>query len=268
MKRRLIYTTLVALILVLSLSLSSCIYLGYQGEDIDLFTTAANNVFGIYGSASNGEATYSPTIRVIEKDDYGRVLFFYNEIGARYWESHIDYGMAFVIMQYSDSERAYYYRDECYMHYFTDLRDTDEVLASLDTSILEELKERNDWGKEIDADKCTSSAFNKYKEELEGYKDGEISNFVAAALSDYLGIEINYYTNPIYCHSDSYGRKLFYSYAAKGKDVNGDYIYANFAVILNADMSFTSGCVAEIEDRLLTNQVVSDLKASVGWDEP
>ena len=83
MKRRLIYTTLVALILVLSLSLSSCIYLGYQGEDIDLFTTAANNVFAIYGSATNGEATYSPTIRVIEKDDYGRVLFFYNEIGKK-----------------------------------------------------------------------------------------------------------------------------------------------------------------------------------------
>jgi hypothetical protein len=83
-----------------------------------------------------------------------------------------------------------------------------------------------------------------------------------------LGAEINCYTNPIDFSLDGYGRKLFYSFAAKGKDVNGDYIYANFAVILNADMSFTSGCVAEIEDRLLTNQVVSDLKASVGWDKP
>ena len=268
MKRGLIYTISLALILVLCLCLSSCIYLGYQGEDVDLFTTAANNVFAIYGSASNGEATFEPTIKVIEKDDYGRVLFFYNEIGSRYWESHISYGMAFVIMQYSDSERAYYYLDECYIPYFTDLRGTDEVLASLDPSILDELKERNDWGKEIDTDKCASSALSKYKEELEGYKDVEISNSIAAALSDYLGIEINWYTNPIYCHSDSYGRKLFYAYAAKGKDSNGDDVRADFAVILNPDMSFTSGCVAEIEDRLATYRVVTDLKLSVGWDKP
>lgn len=67
------------LVIVVFLSLSSCGYSKYRGEQVDLYTVAVNNIFGVSGYISNGEVSYDPGITVIETDPYGRVLFFYNE---------------------------------------------------------------------------------------------------------------------------------------------------------------------------------------------
>ena len=98
----------VCIIAFLSSSCGLLNYSGYSGEHTDLYAVAVNNIFGVQGYLSNGEAVYDPEIHIVETDNYGRTLFFYSEYYDAL-DSQINYGMAFVVMQYSKDGYAYYY---------------------------------------------------------------------------------------------------------------------------------------------------------------
>ncbi len=92
----------------------------YSGPHWDLYSVAVNNIFGAAGFGDDGEARPSPDIDIIEVDDFGRVLFFYNEY-PNY--SKQQYRTAIVIMQHhdnSDYRWVYYYQDVCYLPYLGD----------------------------------------------------------------------------------------------------------------------------------------------------
>ena len=123
----------------------------YEGEHPNLYTVAVNNVFGAWGYMSNGEAVYDPDIEVIEKDSYGRVLFFYDE--------RFSFGTALVIMQASDENEVSYYLDHCYYPYmYSEDSPYDATYRDLFTEKeISDLKKLNDWNKPINGEKCTSS---------------------------------------------------------------------------------------------------------------
>ncbi len=118
----------------------------YNGDNMDLYTVAA---FSILGADSP-----STKIRIIEKDQYNRVLFevrFWEEgIHSFYFQKPLEHAQlyAYAVSQKSDVDHVYYYEDECWTVFekaedFTEA----EVIA---------LKERNDWDKPIEESRLSS----------------------------------------------------------------------------------------------------------------
>ena len=117
----------------------------YSGDNMDLYTVAAYSILG----------ADSPTkIRIIEKDQYNRILF-----EVRFWEEglHSFYFQkplahtqlyAYAVSQKSDIDHVYYYEDECWT-VFEKAEDFTEAEATA-------LKERNDWDKPIEESRLSS----------------------------------------------------------------------------------------------------------------
>lgn len=247
-------------------------YGGYRGEYEDLYTVAVNNVFAVRGHLSNGEVLYDPEIHILETDEYGRTLFFYSE----YYDSSVDqldYGMAFVVMQKSENGYAYYYRDKCYTLYFDITSDWDTISENLDTEILEQLKELNDWGQEINNDACTKAKINDEKPEGKlrprRYEFDEII-YPYEVKNGYTGEDDDFCQFSIYCETDSYGRELHYVYGAtvnkadNGENVVGHYDYA---IILNADGSCSENGIVKISNIEDSLALIDELKENNNWNK-
>ena len=277
-----ILAILICTIIVLTVC-TSCILLEYKyrGEKTDLYTVAVNNIFGIFGYTSNGEIVYDPEISVIETDKYGRTLFFYNENCGQ----GDDYGMAFVIMQKSDDGYAYYYQDDCYApffdnsDYFWDSYDDGKgyvQATELSTEIIDDLKEKNDWDKEIDLTKCTKTKISGEKPEGKlprGDWFFEESIYSYAKANGYLGTDDNAVKFYEFCNADSSGKELYYVYCmTSDEDVNGETVYGEYtyAVIveknydLNKPMISEYG-VVEIKDPSDYYELVMELKSQNNW---
>jgi hypothetical protein len=112
----------------------------YTGEHPELFSVAVNSLLGTKGYAQS-ERPFQPELVLQEEDNYGRKLFFYNEL-----EGISAYSL--VISQKSDSEYVYFYPD------YNFISSEDEVFSDEETEVL---KRKNDWGKEINEDKCTKT---------------------------------------------------------------------------------------------------------------
>lgn len=270
-------------VMLIVISLPSCGYSIYLGDRVDLYTVAVNNVFGALGYTSNGEACYDPEISVIETDDYGRTLFFYSEsYGGG------DFEMAFLIMQSSDDKNVYYYQDDC-CFVFTDDSDRfwhgrrggeDYIEAvKLASNEIEELKSRNDWGRELDPDKCTKSEISAEKPEGEidvktWTFDEKIYEYAKA--NGYMGSDESQCSFFVYCNGDGKGRELYYVPCMTADDY-GDgkttYDYYTYAVIVNTEgllfktTNVADGAVAEIKDPADTYEIIKKLKAENGWGE-
>lgn len=258
---------LILLIAIIAILIHACAYHGYDGDHPDLYTVAVNNVFGIYGEYSNGEVTKNPDIEVIEVDDFGRVLFFYNEL----YYTHVNYGMAFAISQKTEDGYVYYYQDDCYIPYFDKEQDLDVILKNIDPSIIETLKERNDWNMEINESKCTKSEFVKKKPEgkVDTFSiehDKKIEEYAKANGVDESG---SFYTNRFeFCNSDTEGKELFYvSGSCAVTDENGKTTSESFiwAVIFGTDGNILEGGIVEIIDPRDSHELIKELKAQNGW---
>lgn len=255
---------IVLLIALITILVHSCAYKGYDGAHPDLYTVAVNNIFGIYGECDNGEKTYAPYIKIIETDDFGRVLFFYDELIS----SQIDYGMAFVISQKTEDGYVYYYQDDCYLPYFGTHDDIDTVLENLDPSFLETLKQRNDWNLPINESKCLKSELIKEhpKSNIEQEPRQEIEAYAKANGYDesYL-VSTSYYR---FCNSDLDGKKLYYVYGCiTNTDENGKTISESFvfAIIINSNGILVENGIVEIEDPRTSHDLIKALKEQCKW---
>ena len=151
--------------LMITLALCSCGYSGYRGEHTDLYTVAAHNIFCTFGYIAEGETSSDPIIHIVETDDYGRTLFFYNEYSSSQWDSGPGYGIAFVIMQKSADGYAYYYRDRCYLPYYGTWDDWENIWNRTDPAKLDALKADNDWNQEFREEKCAKLRITNEKSE-------------------------------------------------------------------------------------------------------
>lgn len=117
----------------------------YKGDNMDLYTIAACSILG---------ADVPSEIRIIEKDQFNRILFevrFWKEgIHSFYFQKPLENTplYAYVISQKSDIDRVYFYEDECWA-VFEKTEDFTETEKAA-------LKERNDWDKPIDETRLSS----------------------------------------------------------------------------------------------------------------
>ena len=137
MKRRIGF--LIAVIFVCVFLCSACQPYQYYGRNQELYS-----VFGsaVPGAASPASFT-GKSVKIIEKDSYGRVLFAYDELIPFYAD---DFTCGYAICQHYDGKLAYYLCDICF--------EIDDSYAKITTDRINALKERNNWEKplELDAD--------------------------------------------------------------------------------------------------------------------
>ena len=258
---------LILLIAIIAILIHACSYHGYDGDHPDLYTVAVNNVFGIDGKYSNGEVTKNPRIEVIETDDYGRTLFFYNEL----YGTQIEYGMAFVISQKTEDGFVYYYQDDCYLPYFDSEHDLDVIMENIDRGVIEMLKERNDWNMELNESKCTKSEFTKEKpkgkvDTFSIEHDKKIEEYAKAnGVDESATVNSSYFK---FCNSDYEGKELFYvSGNIMKTDENGKTISESFvyAVIFGADGNIVENGIVEIKNPRTSHELIKTLKEQTGW---
>lgn len=267
--KRIKYIILSLLLISMLLTFTACYR--YNGDHKDLYTVAVFNVFGADGYCSNGEAIWNPNIEIIEKDNYGRTLFYYNE------RSYSPFGHAIVIMQQSNEEYVYYYQDDCYTPYynadFSSLSDYRDIFSEEDIATL---KERNDWNKEINLELCTKSPIIDRKEYATGVKEKDFEKAIKeyAVTVGYKGDD-TIYRYSIYCNSDVYGRELYYVYGV-GRDVYGEGVSPSstdqefeFAMIINPDKTCPIDNIYEISNVSENHwEIIKSLKQTAGWNQP
>ena len=271
--RYLIWILILTPILVLT-GCSACDY-KYEGKNKDLYTVAVYNIFGAYGCSWGIHSASDPTIKIIEKDDYGRTLFFYDENDGDL--VHL-FGTAVLIMQKSERGYVYYYQDDCYTPYYDEDRTTynhpeySEIFTEEDIA---ELKERNDWNKQINTEKCTKSKIvNKKEVSPLRLKDKDFEKAInpfVISLGFRSGDNIFGYAR--FCNADKYGRSLFWAYGSgevEGvEDSSSEYRYFEFAMIFNPDKSCPIENIYDISDTSLDYwEIIKSLKQTAGWNQP
>lgn len=280
--------------IILCLLMSVCLILGcgcrpytYEGENVELYTVAVNSIFGCNGYIPDGEIVHNPKIKIIEKDDYGRVLFYYceeihfhdKEHSLLECESGKDYcriSYACLIMQTVRDNYVYYYEDDCFDVYLIEKWTTEGLPTDLDEKDFSDLKERNDWGKELNEEKCIKKPVVKRNKPSLRPRKADYNEIIAAYIktTDYKGQDYPYRFN-LYSTSDSYGRELYYAWGvgfdALGEGVSPSSVreYFNFAIIFNPDGTYNKEiCVTEIRDMIYFKDELIAFKELNHWNQP
>ncbi|MDE7264262.1 MAG: hypothetical protein K2N64_06345 [Anaeroplasmataceae bacterium] len=142
--------------------MAACTPYHYKENHIDLFSVAANNLFGATGYQVFEFTDFHPFTDVLETDDYGRTLFFFtDDTGEQNGTTDGSaFGTAIFVMQKSDNEFVYFYQDDCYIPYRMPkgLKFIPEDYQNeLPEEDIKTLKERNDWNREMSLTKCTKT---------------------------------------------------------------------------------------------------------------
>ncbi len=130
----------------------------YAGEYPDLYSIALDSIPDARGFIP-GEKPFQPLVMLIEEDEYGRKMFCYLELGGPNAEIYL------LIGQKSDGDYAYYYPHVDYavahvseydsrLHLYGDNPYADDPLLDFSDEQIDELKQANDWGQEINMEKC------------------------------------------------------------------------------------------------------------------
>ena len=258
----------ILILVVMMLSLIACTPV-YQGLHRELYVVAVNNIFGAHGYSGHGEHHYDSQIDMIEVDDYGRILFFYNEqdsVGGLYHT-------AIVIMQYTDRYRnyVYYYQDDCYWPYFGEETPYPAAYRNLfSEEEIDALKELNDWNKKIDLKKCAKASCKTLRPDgALDIKDEEMSEIVKSTAQKlgYNKDDVSYSYDNEFCNADKYGRELYYV-SALVRSSSADTEKIEFAMIFNPDKTCPEENVYVLTDKALTFDALKVLKQNVGWNQP
>ncbi|MCH3977138.1 MAG: hypothetical protein LKE36_06045 [Bacilli bacterium] len=145
-----------------SLFLTGCsdLYKGYTGEHPDLYSVAINSKEDFLGYIRS-EVRHQPVVESLEEDHYGRQLFVYSEGQGTSGDVYL------IISQYATDENAYFYYginyiseeiiEGNYIHLYGSKKPAtiDNPYNEFAIDEINELKQSNDWGEEIDISKCT-----------------------------------------------------------------------------------------------------------------
>ena len=154
-------------------------YAGYTGKYPELFTVGAYGIPNMNGCIYY-EVTDEPVVHYLEEDEYGRVLFCYSEEYGKYSDGRnqgkADHGgVNLVICQGHDTEYAYYYKDCHYISAPLCVGNNISVYGDVKPPAIKnpyndfseeqiaKLKEENDWGRELNLDKCEKSKIVRKK---------------------------------------------------------------------------------------------------------
>ena len=210
------YPILFLVFIMLLTTVSGCKSPAYRGDNPELYTLAIHNFFGSYGYGINGEITFPAETGVIEKDSYGRVLFYYHE-GIN------DEGCGYGILQKLANGYVYYYEDDCVLCAENNWSGNGKVTYEewFTAEELSAFKARNDWEKEINDEKCTKEFVVSRKPEgrlrlkendFEEATKGWLTDNGFQIISDY-----RIYTSEEFFVADDYGREIYCIYVNESR---------------------------------------------------
>lgn len=260
----------IVITLMLLISLTSCEY-RYRDEHRDLYTVAVNNIFGIRGYDNNGEVAYDPEIEILEEDNYGRVLYIYQELLHRNVEEEGYYG-GLVIMQCSDESYAYYLNN-CYIPVYTYLGEKTDYKTYFTDEQINDFKKDNHWNKELEKEYLLRSPLiNIPPQGNLSLQNKDFEKIIREYVKDngYKGDDTIYrYSH--YCQTDKNGLELYYIYGI-GRDVEGTGVsptsktkYYEFAIIFTVDGTSSIDFIVEIDCITNTEELVTEIKNRSGW---
>ncbi len=139
----------IILVFALCSTLIGCVPFKYSGEHSDLYTVAINSLLWIGGFGMQADFPCDPEIEIIEIDECGRILFTYSE------ETYSDtFASANVlILQATKGNLVYFYEDHNFIIERKKLY-SDFSFGEFDEQEIADLKEKNDWNKELNLEKC------------------------------------------------------------------------------------------------------------------
>ena len=243
----------------------------HDEEKMDLYTVAVNNLFAANGYISNGEVTFDPDITIIETDSYGRTLFFYSECYKDGGEP--DFGKAFVIMQKSRDGYAYYYPDVCCLPYFDTVSDWEQISETLPPDYFDTFKQENDWGKELEEERCAKLVISGKKQEgALKPKRAQFNSIIYPyeVRNGYVGRDQDFCNYFRYCETDRFGRELYYVFGMTGNLLeNGETMYRShlYAIVLNSDGTCPEHGIIKFSTRQGSPARVKMLKENTGWNK-
>lgn len=213
MKKILVFSILVITI-VIAFGCQPAEPFAYSGDYADLYTEAIHSVLGVIGKDRIPEVGWiNPSIKVLEEDSYGRKIF-------TYYERALNNQYAFLVSQKSENGLVYYYPDynfvigekdwsepqdatteqEGYTYYYWGYN----YRAKVSEAQLLELKEKNDWNKEINLEKCIKQTVAQIKEDpLEKKEKESLYEELFGAKDNHCDLYIDYLTK------DDDGKMLF-----------------------------------------------------------
>ena len=237
---------LLCVVCALLAAMTGCInMLSYRDNDPALENVANAQIMGMERQISG---MTPKVIKVLEKDDHGRVLFStFNALSSH----RKGFGVtAYVICQAVDGEKGYCLPDICY--------ELVQGRSDLPEDRMLDLKARNGWNTEPDKNGWV---------ECGDWTDEETdSHAVWQALAEAAGLEIREDSfDDIYMESDANGLKMLGAvFNVEGEHyTGGELMYRLYLAVFDAD----NNCVAckEVEDIENLAKVKTELKECVGW---
>ena len=251
------------LVLIIIL-LSGCLSLtdkSYEGEYPELYSVALNSILYTQGYYMLINTVNDSVIRIVDEDQYGRVLFFYTEenLISRY---------SLVVLQKRDKRHAYFYPDYNFISIspdpevmFLDYDNPSEITANFTVEKIEELKAKNDWGREINENKCTKVKIVRRKDATGPVRNNAVTELYNIALGDdsYGSVASSHID---YFIKDDYNRSI---YVGTGKASSGRYV----VMLFQPDRSYDeSKCFFVLTDPDNYQDDLKQLKELNDWNKP
>lgn len=235
----------ISVILLLSMPfvLTGCYRYGddYQGEYPDLYSVAIHSIAGTSGFYFS-EVKADSRINLLENDSNGRTLF-------SYYENTIISTYSLVISQKTENGYVYFYPDYNFISSSADVFSEEQI---------EQLKEKNDWNKEMNEDKCAKVEIIRNKSK------GPISEKDIAELYD-LALGDDAYLSKYsvdFIITDLYGRAL---YTGTGKTSSNRAV----VMLFNPDGSHNgSTSVMELKNYYSYQEELKAFKERNHWNQP
>lgn len=219
-------------------------FVGCKDTDWALYRVAARQVPAMHNYASEPVAE----ITVLETDDHGRILFQAEKNGGALYNNRKV--SAYIICQYKQDEVGYYYPDICYELEYWAKGDKE-----LEEARLADLKERNDWNKEIDREKCKGAE--------EAKAAGENSDLVKELFFTETGKESSSIVT--FCQDvDAEGREL-YAICCVIESSGLSFESEPYLMIIGKDRKLV--LLEKVDDLLKISDSIIQVKEQVGWKE-
>jgi len=226
------------LLTIMMFTICSCDkILKYEGEEYDLYTVALNSLIGVYGSAFNR----SPVLEIKETDEYGRVMFYYEE-------GSIINAYNILIAQKSDDEFVYYYED----YNFISSCNNEFAKENIET-----LKANNDWNKPIDETKLIRKKIIE-QEDISSLD----SNIIEEKFTKIMGAEWEFNATINELTTNEEGKKIVLVTAVCGyREATDKY----FALIIDSEGNFDKDEIMEITDHSNYQEQLKQFKEKNNW---
>ena len=250
MKKINLLIELFIILIVISICLAGCRGRSgdYLGEHPELYSVAINSVLYTRGYILS-ERRISPELTLLEEDSFGRKMFTYSENLPVSTYS-------LIIAQTNDDDYVYYYPD------YNFISASKNHFPKEDR---EKLKDFNDWGKEIDINKCVRVEIVRKK------NDSPISNTQLEELYNIAfredGINNKQFT---FLSTDSYGRSIYVT-LGKRAEHNQSMVtkYRYMLLLFDPDGSYDeSRCIMELTDLYNYQDDLKAFKERNDWNMP